>query len=73
MAALTSAVLLAIGAGLPLVVAGSPRDIDDSPGYQCTLVCLALLGAFGALVGGAPVLPAVIRMLAWGALAMVAT
>jgi hypothetical protein len=56
MAALTSAVSLAIGAGLPLVVVGSPRDIDDPRGYQCTLVCPALLGACGALVGGAPVL-----------------
>jgi VIT1/CCC1 family predicted Fe2+/Mn2+ transporter len=74
MAALTSAVSLAIGAGLALVIVWlAPATSMILLLISATLVCLALLGACGALVGGAPVLPAGIRVLAWGALAMAAT
>jgi len=38
-----------------------------------SLVCLAVLGALGAWAGGSPVLPAVIRVGFWGALAMAVT
>ncbi len=38
-----------------------------------TLIGLALLGMISARLGGAPVLPAVIRIVTWGVLAMLAT
>jgi VIT1/CCC1 family predicted Fe2+/Mn2+ transporter len=38
-----------------------------------TLAALAHLGEIGARLGGAPRLPATLRVLVWGALAMAAT
>ena len=38
-----------------------------------SLACLAVLGALGAKAGGAPVLPSVLRVSGWGALAMAVT
>ena len=38
-----------------------------------TLICLAALGAIGAKAGGAPMLPATLRVLFWGAAAMALT
>lgn len=67
---LTSLVSLAIGAGFPVV--GSPRDVDDSPGYRCTLICGALLGACRIVSRQGTCSPTVIREPAWGALAMAA-
>ncbi len=73
-AALTSAVTFAVGAGLPLILAIiSPVQHLGIVISGGSLVCLAALGAVGAMVGGAGVLKPTIRVTFWGALAMAAT
>ena len=73
-AALTSAVTFAVGAGLPLVLAiVSPVQHLGLVISGGSLVCLAALGAVGAMVGGAGILKPTIRVTFWGALAMAAT
>lgn len=74
-AALTSAATFTTGAALPLFVAwlsplGSRMIIGVS---VSSLLFLALLGAIGAKVGGAPVAKATLRVAFWGALAMAIT
>lgn len=74
-AALTSAATFTMGAALPLFVAvlspvGSPMIIGVS---VSSLLFLAVLGAIGATVGGAPVANATLRVAFWGALAMAIT
>lgn len=74
-AALTSAATFTAGAALPLAVAwftpvGPPMIIGVS---IASLVFLAMLGAVGAQVGGAPVGRATLRVAFWGALAMAIT
>jgi vacuolar iron transporter family protein len=70
-AAITSAITFAIGAGLPLLVAFvSPRDTLIHTVAIATLLFLAILGATGARLGGAPLLRATIRVLFWGAVAL---
>ena len=73
-AALTSAATFTCGAALPLVI------VIIVPGAWlitavaiASLVFLALLGAVGARVGGAPVWAATLRVTFWGALAMTIT
>lgn len=73
-AALTSAATFAAGAAMPLlmvVVSPSPFLVPVVSGTS--LLFLALLGAIGARVGGAPVIPATVRVTFWGALAMALT
>jgi VIT1/CCC1 family predicted Fe2+/Mn2+ transporter len=73
-AAWASALSFSAGAILPLVaIALSPRSTRAAICVAVTLVALALLGDTGARLGGAPRLPATLRVLAWGALAMAAT
>jgi vacuolar iron transporter family protein len=73
-AALTSAASFAVGAGVPvLMVLLAPAGSMIPLIIGTALVCLVVLGACGALIGGAPVLPAVLRVILWGALAMAAT
>ena len=50
--------VLAPGTGMIIAVSGA------------SLLFLALLGALAARVGGAPVVPSVLRITFWGALAM---
>lgn len=74
-AALTSAATFTAGAALPLTAAwltpvGPPMLIGVS---IASLVFLAMLGAVGAKVGGAPVGRATLRVAFWGALAMAIT
>jgi VIT1/CCC1 family predicted Fe2+/Mn2+ transporter len=74
-AALTSAATFTSGAALPLGVAwlsplGSPMIIGVS---VASLFFLAVLGAIGATVGGAPVTKATVRVALWGASAMAIT
>ncbi len=74
-AALTSAATFTAGASLPLIAAwlspvGATMIMAVSGG---SLVFLALLGAAGAKVGGAPVGRAMVRVAFWGALAMAIT
>ena len=73
-AALTSAATFTTGAALPLaLVAIVPARLLIPVEAIASLLFLALLGAFGAWMGGAPVTRATLRVTFWGAIAMVAT
>jgi VIT1/CCC1 family predicted Fe2+/Mn2+ transporter len=73
-AAAVSAVSFAVGAGLALLIAAvSPVDARVAVIALCTLILLALLGTFGARLGGAPPRRAAIRILVGGGIAMAAT
>ncbi len=70
-AALTSAVMFAVGAAMPLLtVAVAPAGTLVPIVSAASLGFLALLGAIGARVGGANVMRATIRVTFWGALAL---
>lgn len=74
-AALTSAATFTAGAAVPLAIAwvtpvGPSMIIAVS---AASLVALAILGALGARIGGAPVAKATVRVAFWGALAMAIT
>ena len=69
-AALASAASFAAGAALPLLAAVLAPAAPLPAIAVCSLVCLALLGATAARAGGAPLLPATLRVVFWGALAM---
>jgi VIT1/CCC1 family predicted Fe2+/Mn2+ transporter len=70
-AALASAATFSVGAALPLVVVfiATPSLLAATVTVS-SLVALAGLGALAARAGGAPMLPAAVRMTFWGALAM---
>ena len=73
-AAFASAISFVAGAILPLAVAAltpAPQRLVVVIG--ATLVCLAILGVFGARAGGARPLRPAMRVLLWGAAAMAAT
>jgi len=73
-AAWASAVSFATGAALPLLaVAATPAALRVGATAGVTLAALGLLGAVGARLGGAPGRPATVRVVAWGALAMLVT
>ena len=73
-AALTSAATFSIGAALPLASAIFVPQAWIIPSVSVgALVFLALLGAFGARAGGAPVLRATARVVFWGAFALALT
>lgn len=73
-AAWASALAFSIGAALPLIVTlVAPRTGVEYWIAAASLLFLALLGAVGAKMGGAPVAKAVIRVSFWGAFAMAAT
>lgn len=73
-AAIASALTFAVGAALPLItVVASPDAAIVWSVSLTSLVFLAALGAVSARAGGAPVLRASVRVLFWGALAMVLT
>lgn len=73
-AALASAATFAAGAALPLLTAAAVPMPKIVPAVaMATIVALAALGAVGARAGGAAMLPAAVRVTAWGALAMAAT
>jgi VIT1/CCC1 family predicted Fe2+/Mn2+ transporter len=73
-AALSSALTFAIGAALPLAVswfvAGDSQIFAVS---GSSLFFLASLGGVAARTGGAPIIPGVLRVTFWGAIAMAAT
>ncbi|MEL7739311.1 VIT family protein [Citromicrobium bathyomarinum] len=73
-AAVTSALTFTAGAAAALVVVplAPPHMLVPAVGV-ISLVCLAVLGALGARTGGAPILPSVLRVVFWGALAMAIT
>ncbi len=73
-AAITSALLFSLGAGLPVSVAFfAPIETIIVFITISSLFFLALLGGVAAFVGGASILKGVIRVSFWGALAMLAT
>jgi VIT1/CCC1 family predicted Fe2+/Mn2+ transporter len=73
-AALASAISFASGAVVPLfAIALAPASVRVIVAIIVTLVALAALGATGARLGGAPQLPAVVRVVFWGAVAMSVT
>lgn len=73
-AAITSALTFTAGAAAPLlVVALAPVQALVPIVAVVSLLCLAILGTLGARAGGAPLLPSVVRVTFWGALAMAVT
>jgi VIT1/CCC1 family predicted Fe2+/Mn2+ transporter len=73
-AAWASAVSFAVGAAVPLVaIAVAPAGARIAVAIAITLSALTALGFAGARLGGAPTLPAVLRVLLGGAFAMAAT
>jgi VIT1/CCC1 family predicted Fe2+/Mn2+ transporter len=73
-AALASGATFTIAAALPVLAAVlAPSSLTITAVAMVSVIALALLGATGAKLGGAPVLPAVIRVVGWGVLAMAAT
>jgi VIT1/CCC1 family predicted Fe2+/Mn2+ transporter len=73
-AAFTSAVTFASGAALPLIAAlVAPAGRIAFTVSGASLICLAVLGAIGARVGGAKIAGPTIRVTFWGALAIAAT
>jgi vacuolar iron transporter family protein len=70
-AAGASALSFAVGAVLPLLAIGIfGSSVRVVACIVVTVLALAGLGALGARLGGAPELPAVARVVFWGALAM---
>lgn len=70
-AALTSAASFAVGAALPLLVVVLFLTSNLVLAVSVTsLVFLAILGGLSARVGGARVMPGVVRVTFWGAMAM---
>ncbi|GAA5068816.1 VIT family protein [Roseibacterium beibuensis] len=73
-AAVVSALTFAAGAAIPLAVAVlAPLEAVKYTVATATLLALALLGALGAQAGGAPRLPAAMRVVFWGVAAMLVT
>ena len=70
-AAFASAGSFAVGAVMPLIVSAlAPETTLIVTVAATSLIFLALLGALAARAGGAPIVPSVIRITFWGALAM---
>jgi VIT1/CCC1 family predicted Fe2+/Mn2+ transporter len=70
-AAIASACSFAVGAALPLIVAAIVPHADLIVSVSVgSLLFLALLGALAARAGGAAIVPSVLRVTFWGALAM---
>ncbi len=73
-AALASAATFALGAGVPvLTILLAPAGALVAAVAVVSLVCLVMLGATAARVGGAPVLVGAARVTIWGVVAMLAT
>jgi VIT1/CCC1 family predicted Fe2+/Mn2+ transporter len=73
-AALASAVTFAIGAAVPiLAIVVAPISALTATVAAASLVCLVVLGATAAFVGGAPMLVGAARVTIWGVVAMLAT
>ncbi len=74
LAAGASAAAFGLGAALPTIAAFlAPRETIVAAASAAALVFLAVLGALGAWMGGAPVLKPAVRVAFWGAFAMAVT
>lgn len=70
-AALTSALTFSVGAALPIgIVLLSPAGSTSLAVSGGSLICLAILGAISARIGGASIVKPTLRVTFWGALAM---
>lgn len=73
-AAIASGVTFTLGAAPPVIAAVlAPPELTIWAIAVVSIIELALLGAAGAKLGGAPILRATIRVVGWGILAMAAT
>lgn len=72
-AAVVSALMFAVGAVVPLLVALLLPTMQISVVAGTTLIALAILGGLGASAGGAGILKGAVRVTFGGALAMAAT
>jgi VIT1/CCC1 family predicted Fe2+/Mn2+ transporter len=73
-AAGASALAFAGGAGLPLMGAVLAPDAQRGVAVVAVaLLALMLLGGLGARLGGAPMLPSILRVATWGVVAMAVT
>jgi VIT1/CCC1 family predicted Fe2+/Mn2+ transporter len=73
-AALTSALTFSVGAALPLLAAVvAPASLLVPTVAGTSLIVLTGLGVLAARAGGAPMVPASLRVTFWGALAMALT
>ncbi|KEO90224.1 membrane protein [Erythrobacter longus] len=73
-AAIASGVTFTVGAAPPVLAAVlAPQEWTIWAIAVVSIIALALLGATGAKLGGAPTMPAIIRVVGWGILAMAAT
>ena len=73
-AAMASALTFTTGAAAPLavVLVVAPSALVPLVALV-SLLCLVVLGALGARAGGAPLLPSILRVSFWGAMAMLVT
>jgi len=70
-ASLASASSFAVGAAMPLIASALAPEANLIIFVSgASLIFLALLGALAAQVGGARVMPSIIRLMFWGTLAM---
>lgn len=73
-AAVASGLTFSVAAAIPVVAAIiAPMSMVIPTVLIVTVFALALLGALGAKAGGAPLLPATIRVVSWGVFAMIVT
>lgn len=73
-AALASGATFTVAAAIPVLAAYfAPGSTVILTVLIVTVLALALLGALGAKAGGAPMLPAVFRVVVWGVFAMAVT
>ena len=73
-AALASGVTFSAAAAIPLLAAWlAPADAVVMAVLVVSVVTLAILGALGAKAGGAPLVPATLRVVGWGIFAMAVT
>jgi VIT1/CCC1 family predicted Fe2+/Mn2+ transporter len=70
-AAFASAAAFSAGAAVPILASLiAPVSVVVATVYVSSLLVLAVLGALGARAGGAPLLPATLRVTFWGVVAM---
>lgn len=73
-AAIASGATFTIAGAIPLLGAAfAPNDMIILSVLIVTVLALGLLGAMGARAGGAPIRPAIIRVVGWGVFAMIIT
>jgi VIT1/CCC1 family predicted Fe2+/Mn2+ transporter len=73
-AAITSGLTFSVAAAIPVIAAFfAPSALIASTVLVVTVAALAVLGALGAKAGGAPLLPATLRVVGWGVTAMAVT